>query len=61
LGASAVLPEGTTSIRTDVLITAHLRCSPAAALSLRDSINRVLEITGTSQTSQQPIPNFKAN
>ena len=59
LAANIVLPEST-GTRTDVVITAHLRCSPGAALSLRDTINRVLEMTGIDQTSQ-PIPHSKAN
>jgi len=59
LAANTILPEGT-GTRTDVLITAHLRCSPIAALGLRDTINRMLEMAGIDQTTQ-PIPNFKTN
>ena len=59
LAANTILPEGT-GTRTDVVITAHLRCSPGAALALRDTINRMLEMRGIDQTTQ-PIPNFKAN
>ena len=59
LGANTVMPEGT-GTRTDVLITAHLRCSPQAALNLRDAINRILEMAGVDQTNQ-PIPASKAN
>jgi hypothetical protein len=55
LAADTIMPESP-GIRTDVLITAHLRCSPGAALSLRDTINRVLEMTGTDQTIR-PFPN----
>jgi hypothetical protein len=43
-----------------VVITAHLRCSPTAALSLRDTINRMLETTCIDKTSQL-LPHSKAN
>jgi hypothetical protein len=59
LAANIVLPASR-GTRTDLVITAHLRCSPGAALSLRDTINRMLEMTGIDQTSQ-PVPHSKAN
>jgi hypothetical protein len=59
LAANTIMPEGT-GTRTDVLITAHLRCSPAAAMGLRDAISRALEMTGLEQTIQ-PIPHSKPN
>jgi hypothetical protein len=41
LAASTVLPDGSGAVRIDVLITAHLRCSPTAAMSLREAIDKV--------------------
>jgi hypothetical protein len=46
------LPDGTT--RTDVVITAHLRCSPHAAADLRATIDKVLLLA-------TPVPEGKAN
>jgi hypothetical protein len=43
LGANIIVPVGTDT-RTDVLITAHLRCSPAAAMGLRQAIDKVLQV-----------------
>ena len=43
LAAKTLLPEPP-SVRTDVLITAHLRCSPNAAVSLKDAIEKALEM-----------------
>jgi hypothetical protein len=41
LGANGISPEGT-GTKTNVLITSHLRCSAAAALSLRDALDKAL-------------------
>jgi hypothetical protein len=49
LAANTIMPEGT-GTRTDVLITAHLRCSPNTAIGIRDAITRALEMTATDQT-----------
>jgi hypothetical protein len=43
LAANTLLPEGA-GVRTDVVVTAHLRCSPAAAMGLREAIDKVLEM-----------------
>lgn len=59
LSAGIILPEET-GTRVDVLITAHLRCSPAAAVALRDAIDRALEILRTlpsADISQSAKPN----
>src|SRR5260370_39399169 len=50
LAANTIMPDGQ-GTRTDVLITAHLRCSPGAAIGIRDAITRALEMSAT----QQPI------
>jgi hypothetical protein len=57
LAANTVMPEGT-GTRTDVLITAHLRCSPAAAVALRDAIDRALSLPA-QQAGMQPISGSK--
>jgi hypothetical protein len=53
LGANALTPEGP-GVKVDVLLTAHLRCSPAAAVTLRDSIDKALAMLkqGQNQTAQ---------
>ncbi len=43
LAANTIVPDGVTT-RTDVLISAHLRCSPAAARGLREAIEKALEM-----------------
>ena len=59
LTADAVVPEGT-GTRREVLITAHMRCSPTAAMKLRDCLNKVLEIAAASKTIDA-FPHAKPN
>jgi hypothetical protein len=59
LAANTIMPEGT-GTNTDVLITAHLRCSPAAANGLRDSIERALAMPA-QQSIMEPTPGSKPN
>jgi hypothetical protein len=59
LAANTLVPDGA-AIRTDVLITAHLRCSPAAAMSLRDSIDKALAMPARQQVIK-PVPSSKPN
>jgi hypothetical protein len=54
LAANTIIPEGV-GTKNDVLITAHLRCSPSAAIGLRDAINKALEMPAL-QLTMQPIP-----
>jgi hypothetical protein len=49
LAANAIVPDGHAT-STDVLITAHLRCSPAAAADIRDSIKKALEMLTVGQS-----------
>src|SRR5277367_3531965 len=49
LAANSVVPEGA-GTRTEVLITAHLRCSVAAAGGIRDAITRSLEMVTPNQS-----------
>jgi hypothetical protein len=44
LGANTAVPTADGGIRSEVVITAHLRCSQAAARILRDSIDKALAI-----------------
>jgi hypothetical protein len=42
LGASTAIPTADGQAKTVHVITAHLRCSPSAALTLRDAIDKAL-------------------
>jgi hypothetical protein len=42
---------GPTDIAVEFLITDHIRCSPAAAISLRDALNRALELLQQPQAA----------
>jgi len=58
LAANIVVPDptGPTGTRTDVTMTAHLRCSPNAAADLKLSIEKALEMLARSQEPQQQAP-----
>ncbi len=58
LAANIVVPDptGPTGTRTDVMMTAHIRCSPNAAADLKQSIERALEMLAKSQQPQQQAP-----
>jgi hypothetical protein len=61
LAASTLVPDGP-AIRTDIVVTAHLRCSRAAAMSLRDSIDKALATPAVQQaTTIEPVPSSKPN
>jgi hypothetical protein len=49
-------PNGPTGTRTDVVMTAHVRCSPNAAAELKQNIEKVLEMLAKSQEPQQQAP-----
>jgi hypothetical protein len=53
LAANTIMPEGM-GTRTDVFITAHLRCSASAAAGIREAITRALEMTTTEQVHSKP-------
>ena len=59
LAANTIMAEGA-GTRTDVLITAHLRCSPGAAIMIRDSIDKALALP-SQQMAMEPIPGSKPN
>ena len=44
LAANVIVPTDDGNVRTDVIVTAHLRCSPNAAIGLREAIDKALEL-----------------
>jgi hypothetical protein len=53
LAANLLMPVGA-AVRVDVVQTAHLRCSVAAALALREALEKALAMY--QQGQQQPRP-----
>jgi hypothetical protein len=43
LAANTLTPEGA-GVKTDVLVTAHLRCSPNAAADLRQALEKAINM-----------------
>src|SRR6266446_5276027 len=60
LAANVLLPDGK-GVKIDVVITAHLRCSPVAAVALREAINQALAIQQGQQQIAAPTPGAKPN
>lgn len=61
LAANTLVPEGK-GVRIDVLVTAHLRCSPGAAMGLRDAIEKSLAMLSQGQEQvAAPAPGSKPN
>jgi hypothetical protein len=60
LAANIILPDGK-GVKIDVVITAHLRCSPVAAVALREAINQALAIQQGQQQIAAPTPGAKPN
>jgi hypothetical protein len=59
LAANTVLPDGK-GVKIDVVITAHLRCSPAAVIALRETIDKILALLQQGQQQvAQPFPGSK--
>jgi hypothetical protein len=54
LAASVPIPAAA-GLRASVLQTAHIRCSPAAALSLRDALNKALALLVQERDQAPPI------
>jgi hypothetical protein len=52
LAANLLLPVGA-AVRVDVVQTAHLRCSPAAARALREALDKALAMY--EQGQRQPM------
>jgi hypothetical protein len=59
LAANSVVPEGT-GTRTDVLVLAHLRCSPDVAAGIRDAIDKALALPKQAQM-MEPAAGSKPN
>jgi hypothetical protein len=58
LVANVIVPDGDVT-RIDVLMTTHLRCTPAAAIALRNAIDGALEMRSlpAAEVSQSAKPN----
>ena len=53
LAARALMPTGTNQAYSDLVCTAHLRCSVNAATNLRDAINQALDMLQAANTPKQ--------
>jgi hypothetical protein len=53
LGAHLIVPIEGGGTRTDIVMIAHLRCSPHAATDLRDNLTKALEMLAKSQEGPQ--------
>ena len=55
LSSRTVLPiPDTTGVRHEIVITGHLRCSPAAAIAIREAIEKVLAMLAQTQQGARP-------
>jgi hypothetical protein len=54
LVAHTLVPTGPTTTKGDLVTTAHLRCSPAAAVRLQEMIGRALDTYRASQGRTGP-------
>ncbi|MBB4142730.1 hypothetical protein [Rhizobium rhizoryzae] len=55
--ASRIIIPGDPDPKIEFLINGHLRCSPAAALALRDAINNSLQMLEQASIPQQAASN----
>lgn len=53
LAANALAPVGG-SVRVDLVMVAHLRCNPVAAMRLRDAIDKALQMQSQQATQVAP-------
>jgi hypothetical protein len=58
LAANLLMPVGA-GVRIDVIQTAHLRCSPAAAIVLREALDKALAMMQQAQPQAEIIPAVK--
>ncbi len=56
LGAKIFNATADGSVATDVVTVAHLRCSPAAAASLRDAIDQALALAMAETAASKTVP-----
>lgn len=57
LASRVLTPRADGGVNLHLLSTGHIRCSPAAAISLRDGINKALEMLTQPQGEQTPAAN----
>ena len=58
LAAHVLVPDGG-GVRIELIQTANLRCSAAAAVSLRDVLDKALAMVKSGEAGAQPIPVVK--
>lgn len=58
LAANLLMPLGA-SVKVDVIQTAHLRCSPLAAIALREALDKALAMFQQGQQQTESIPAVK--
>jgi len=58
LAANLLMPVGP-GVRVDVIQTGHLRCSPAAAVALREALDKALAMYQQGQQQAEAIPAVK--
>jgi hypothetical protein len=61
LTANMLLPGEHGAIGAKAVMTAHLRCSPAAAMALRDALNGTLEALALAAAPPAEKPGGKFN
>jgi hypothetical protein len=58
LAANLLMPLGP-NVRVDIIQTGHLRCSPAAAIALREALDKALAMLQQGQQQAEIIPAVK--
>jgi hypothetical protein len=58
LAANLLMPSGA-GVRVDVIQVGHIRCSPAAAMALREALDKALAMLPQAQQQTEIIPSMK--
>jgi hypothetical protein len=58
LAANLLMPVGA-GVRVDIIQTGHIRCSPAAAVALREALDKALAMYQQGQQQAETIPGMK--